>query len=81
MVVKTLRKSPYPTNYKIDIANVDLMIAIEVDGGSHTALVRQEQDKKKEEFLTGLGWRVLRFLNKEVEENLSGCVQKVLSII
>ena len=42
---------------------------------------RQEQDKKKTDFLTGLGWKVLRFKNKQVMEHLTDCVQMVMSTI
>jgi Protein of unknown function (DUF559) len=69
-----------PTSYKIDIANPTHLIAIEVDGMSHTARSRQAQDRKKEQVLAGLGWTVLRFANQEVMEHLQECVQMVRSI-
>ena len=78
---KIKKGNGYPSCYKIDIGNPILRIGIEVDGSSHMALVRQEQDKRKDLFLISLGWKVLRFKNKEVEEDLQGCVQKVLSMI
>ena len=71
----------YPTCYKVDVGNALLKIAIEVDGPSHYALKRQEQDKKKDEFLKSIGWKVLRFKNKQVAEHLEECVQTVLSTI
>ncbi len=70
-----------PTAYKIDIGNPILKIAIEVDGNSHTALIRQAQDKRKDNVLKNLGWKVLRFKNREVENDLHGCVKKVLDLI
>ena len=73
--------SGYPTCYKIDIANEKLKMAIEVDGNSHHSLERQKQDEKKTEFLIGLGWKVLRFKNKQVMEHLTDCVQTVMSTI
>jgi len=54
----------YPNAYKLDIANTKKKIAIEVDGGSHTEIGRQEQDQKKTHFLTGAGWRVYRVSNE-----------------
>ena len=53
----------YPSHYKLDIANVELRIGIEIDGGSHKAIARQAQDAKKDALLRGLGWTVLRFSN------------------
>ena len=73
--------SGYPHCYKIDIGNPILKIGIEVDGSSHMALIRQAQDKKKDLFLTKKGWKILRFKNKEVENDLQGCVKKVMDLI
>lgn len=73
--------SGYPTCYKIDIANPSLKIAIEVDGESHSSFLTKERDKKKERFLVGKGWKVVRFTNKDVGSDLNGCVKTVLSMI
>ena len=53
-----------PPSYKVDIANPSMMIAIEVDGGSHCPLVRKEQDEKKSRCLEALGWSVFRVSNE-----------------
>lgn len=79
--VKTLKKENYPSIYKIDIANPILKIGIEVDGSSHCALSRQAEDKKKVDLLNSLGWNILRFKNEEVLNNLSGCIDRVMSMI
>ena len=73
------RGSGYPTHYKLDIANPDFMMAVEVDGPSHSSLERKAQDAKKDRFLRSLGWTVLRFTNQEVMDDLGGCVRTVLS--
>ena len=75
------RKSGYPTCYKVDIAIPSARLAIEVDGNSHYAIERQKQDKKKDIFLNGLGWQVLRLKNKQVMEHLPECVELILSTI
>lgn len=71
----------YPSCYKVDIANPVLKVAIEVDGNSHNTEVGKARDAKKDAFLAGLGWRVLRFSNERVTEDLEGCVREVLSSI
>jgi len=59
------KKTPgYPTCYKVDLANPGLKVAIEVDGASHHS--RKAQDEKKDQKLASLGWKVLRFWNKEI---------------
>jgi very-short-patch-repair endonuclease len=75
------RRRGYPTCYKIDVANLDMKVGVEVDGRSHSTLARKKQDEKKTQLLVGLGWRVLRFTNQEVLNNLQACVQVVLSTI
>jgi len=57
-------KLGYPTHYKIDLANPDRKLAIEVDGFSHGS--RRHIDVKKDEKLRSLGWTVLRFLNQDI---------------
>jgi hypothetical protein len=64
------RGDGYPTHYKIDLACPARMLAIEVDGHSHSALKTKERDAKKQDFLTGLGWTVLRFTNASVLESM-----------
>ena len=78
---KCKRPSIYPTCYKADIAIIDNMIWIEIDGESHRSLRVQKADKKKSDFLIGRGWTVLRFKNQQVMGHLEDCVQMVLSTI
>ncbi len=55
----------YPTNYKVDFAWPEHRVALEVDGSSHNATGRREQDRKKDEMLALRGWSVLRISNAE----------------
>ena len=59
------RNGIYPNCYKVDIGNQELMIAIELDGGSHGTILSQERDLKKTEFLTKLGWSVFHVRNEK----------------
>jgi very-short-patch-repair endonuclease len=45
-------------------------LIIEVDGSQH--LDREEQDKKRTSYLESKGYRVLRFWNHDVMNNLEG---------
>jgi hypothetical protein len=73
------RGSGLPTHYKVDIANPEMLIAIEVDGATHQTIKVQTADKQKTAFLLSRGWTVLRFSNQEVMEHLEDCVRTVLS--
>lgn len=68
-----------PTYYAVDIANPELKVAVEVDGGSHFSLERQARDARQDTWLRGCGWIVLRFSNQEVMADTAACAQTVLS--
>jgi hypothetical protein len=74
------KENGFPTCYKVDIANAQLKIAVEVDGASHNGK-RKKIDQKKADCLRGLGWKVLHLTNKQIEADLAGSVRTVLSII
>lgn len=63
-VWKGKRVPGVPGHYKIDLANIEMMIALEVDGGSHGPASRKEQDQRKDQFLAGEGWSVFRVTNE-----------------
>jgi len=54
-----------PTHYKLDLANPESKIGIEIDGGSHQSPDAEERDRKKDEVLQGLGWQVIRVTNQQ----------------
>lgn len=66
-----------PYHYEIDVANVTLKIGVELDGRSHNYPDRQKQDRRKETRLAALGWRIIRFTNEEVDEDLYAVLNQV----
>ena len=84
VAVKTGNKqrdgSGFPTCYKVDVGNPKLKIGIEADGPGHTKK-QKILDNKKDQKLIGMGWKILRFTNKEIMENLGQCVRTVMSTI
>lgn len=60
------RRPGYPTNYKLDFANLKLKIGLEVDGGTHNSRQGKERDAKKTRALSALGWKVFRVSNATV---------------
>lgn len=73
------RDSGYPTCYKVDIANPVCKIAVEVDGQSHKARLRRDQDAKKESWLRERGWRVYRFSNRRAWQRPDECAAEILA--
>lgn len=71
----------YPPCYKPDLVNFPLRLAIEADGGSHSACARKAADAKKDSFLIGLGWTVLRFSNQTILTRPESVWEEVMSTI
>jgi very-short-patch-repair endonuclease len=61
--------------YFADFVSHSAKLVIEVDGGQHAE--QEAQDARRTAFLNGEGYRVIRFWNNEVMEQLEG----VLSVI
>lgn len=68
-----------PSAYKIDVANREKKIAIEVDGFSHQNAAARVRDARKDAFLRSAGWIVLRFSNCRVMEELSTVLAEISS--
>ena len=76
--VKFRRQQPVG-NYIVDCVSVENRLIVEVDGGQHAE--QQEYDAKRTAFLESEGYRVLRFWNNEVLENIEGVVQMIQSVL
>lgn len=76
-VVPTKGLPGYPSHYKLDIANPERRVAIEVDGQSHSSKAVRAKDIKKTRFLEERGWTVLRFRNAEVLKDLPAVLQVI----
>ena len=68
-----------PKFYRIDIADAKNKIAIEVDGKSHQSKRQRVLDPIKDAALSALGWKVCRFSNEEILNDLPCAVAKVQS--
>jgi very-short-patch-repair endonuclease len=56
-------------NYIVDFYCAEKHIVIELDGSQHYENEAAEQDKIRDEYLYNLGIQVLRFSNRQVNEN------------
>ena len=61
--------------YIVDFACPAARLIVELDGGQHAD--RAEQDAERTRVLESKGYRVLRFWNTDVLENLDGVVQAI----
>ena len=62
--------------YIVDFVCLDAKLIVELDGGQHGEDVAY--DTRRTAFLESLGFRVLRFWNNEVIENMEGVLARVL---
>ena len=74
--VKWRRQMPVGP-YFVDLACFAERLIIELDGGQHTP----ETDAARTRFLESQGYRVLRFWNNDVLENIEGVVSKIESVL
>ena len=68
-------------HYIVDFICVEKMLIIEIDGGQHAESPVTQQDEQRTAFLEGMGYRVLRFWNNDVLQNIDGVGQAILQAI
>jgi very-short-patch-repair endonuclease len=68
------RQSPVGP-YVVDFLCVEAGLIVEVDGGQHSW--RAEDDAKRTNWLESQGYRVVRFWNNEVSENIEGVLETI----
>ena len=64
-------------DYIVDFFCPRVKLVIEVDGGQHFSDEMTEYDRIRNEYLSNLGLRVLRFTNTEVLKNIAGVVESI----
>ena len=62
----------------VDFACYDARVVVELDGGQHAE--SEAEDKARAKWLEERGFRVLRFWNTEVFENLEGVLEVVRAV-
>ena len=68
-------------SYIVDFFCSSLKLIIELDGGQHNETLNIEYDKKRTEFLTKNGYRVLRIWNNDVDNNIEGVVEYIKKLL
>ena len=68
-------------NFIVDFYCPKGNIVIELDGGQHYSDEGKVKDNQRDNYLKGLGLRVLRFSDREVFENMKGVLEKIWSVL
>jgi len=64
-------------NYIVDFVSFAERIILEIDGGQHNSEEVLEKDRLRTQWLENAGYRVIRFWNSDVLENMEGAVFKI----
>jgi very-short-patch-repair endonuclease len=76
MGLKFRRQRPIG-RYIVDFICVEHKLILEIDGDTHVDQIDYDADRTK--YLINLGYRVLRFTNRDVVNNLDGVIETILA--
>lgn len=65
--------------YIVDFVCFDAKLIVELDGSQH--LERQKEDEERTAYLTAMGYRVLRFWNHEVLNDMDAVKDRIRSVL
>ena len=63
--------------YILDFYCPERRLAIELDGGQHADVYRQQHDAHRDSYLRELSIRVIRFWNNDVLQNIEGVGERI----
>ena len=64
--------------YIVDFVCYDPRLVVELDGGQHGERERSEDDVARTEWLNARGFKVIRFWNNDVLQNMDGALETIL---
>ena len=65
--------------YIVDFISLDAKLIVELDGGQHAEAA--DYDMKRDAWLVSEGFRVLRFWNNDVTDNLEGVLTRIVEAL
>ncbi|MEM1133834.1 MAG: DUF559 domain-containing protein [Pseudomonadota bacterium] len=73
------RRQCWIGNFIVDFVSLEARLVIEADGGQHEN--EKAKDKVRTEMLEQQGFRVIRFWNNDILDNIEGVVEEVKSVL
>lgn len=64
-------------NYVVDFCCQEKKLVVELDGSQHSEAEIGQKDKLKQKFLEDKGYKVLRFWNNDVDNNIEGVLETI----
>jgi len=68
-------------NFVVDFVCLEAKLIVELDGGQHAEPAKVAADETRTKFLESLGYRMLRFWNNEVLENMQGVLEHIREML
>ncbi len=83
LVAKGLNPSPqHPVNqYRLDLAIISGETRIDVEADGESTHLDSRIDTERDSRLESLGWRVVRFWNHQIKDDIDYCVRTVLNLV
>ncbi len=74
---QTFHRQKIIGNYIVDFYCASASLVIELDGSQHFENEGKEADKARDKYLNGLGIRVLRYSNRDINQNFKSVCEDV----
>ena len=68
-------------DFVVDFYAPKARLVIEIDGGHHGEEEQAERDRVRDEVLAQVGLSVVRFSNRQIEENLEAVVEEIRRLV
>ena len=68
-------------DYIVDFLCTEKKLIVEVDGGQHNEPNEIEYDNQRTVYLSNLGYKVLRFWNNDVNQNIDGVCEVIKNFL
>ena len=66
--------------YVVDFYCVEIQLAIEVDGSSHTSQQIWQRDQERQQYIESLGIAVLRLTNTAVQSDINMVIEQIWTV-
>ena len=68
-------------NYIVDFVCEEKKLVIEIDGGQHNIPDNVRADEVRTNYINSKGYRVVRFWNNDINQNIEGVYETLLSMV
>jgi very-short-patch-repair endonuclease len=68
-------------NYIVDFYAPSARLVVEVDGSQHIELAQAEKDRRRTAYLNQIGFRVLRYSDRQVLTELESVLEEIFQVV